>query len=231
MKTRVQLKQSENFGRSKFVSTTIFSRDFDDFSWSASVSGFITVFLSMICCWFKYGKDHFDENCLHKEKFSIRSSCYRRLKTHQLNMRSHRTAQTFSYLIYRVLVVVVVAHSGDVWNSKKKSLLLVWWIFPPNLHYKLQIHISIIAILKFCCTIFPVLEVVCDLISTRWEWERSAVRSEDVFWCWCSIYREHSTVTSQLQWHEVIIRSDGISCWQKIIIMTKNWFLVWHFCI
>ena len=130
VKTRVQLKQSENFGRSKFVSTTIFSRDFDDFSWSASVSGFITVFLSMICCWFKYGKDHFDENCLHKEKFSIRSSCYRRLKTHQLNMRSHRTAQTFSYLIYRVLVVVVVAHSGDVWNSKKKSLLLVLWIFP-----------------------------------------------------------------------------------------------------
>ena len=130
MKTRVQLKQSENFGRSRFVSTTIFSRDFDDFSWSASVSGFITVFLSMICCWFKYGKDHFDENCLHKEKFSIRSSCYRRLKTHQLNMRSHRTAQTFSYLIYRVLVVVVVAHSGDVWNSKKKSLLLVLWIFP-----------------------------------------------------------------------------------------------------
>ena len=131
MKTRVQLKQSENFGRSKFVSTTIFSRDFvaDDFSWSASVSGFITVFLSMICCWFKYGKDHFDENCLHKEKFSIRSSCYRRLKTHQLNMRSHHTVRTLSYLIYRVLVVVVVAHSGDVWNSKKKFIITLW-IFP-----------------------------------------------------------------------------------------------------
>ena len=149
VKTRVQLKQSENFGRSKFVSTTIFSRDFvaDDFSWSASVSGFITVFLSMICCWFKYGKDHFDENCLHKEKFSIRSSCYRRLKTHQLNMRSHHTVQTFSYLIYRVLVVVVVAHSGVMSEIRKKSLLLVLWIFLPNFHYKLLIHtISIIAI-------------------------------------------------------------------------------------
>ena len=128
------------------------------------------------------------------------------------------------------------AESPKVCEKVLEFFMLIWPItvnFSPNLHYKL-LHISIIAILKFCCTIFPVLEVVCgDLIA-------HGGNGKDQLWglkmCFGvgALSTEHSTVTSQLQWHEVIIRSDGISCWQKIIIMTTNWFLVWHkhrFCI